>query len=769
MNYAAIFKAKGWDTLMGYDDKNPSKSLISVIFGVFVVVAPHFKGYVAQFTYSNSDDCYYEILGEYMREHPTMYNKLNLMSDYIQDTYESNRIAFLNKQRRAVQRSLFHYWADSQEEYQFNNKYPHDLSRLTPKGPSSFSECSTPLELPNDGNFKQKATISIATPLEDKVKEKATTIIATPSEDKGQRATDDTTATLLEDKLLQKATNQIATHKVEDKHVPLSFKDEKQVLLCRLVRNRPHARVLSKATKAIATPICEDKFSSSISTAQFQPECLVSLVPYGKILIAQGVLTPLGIRYTYLECQLDGESHAIGRLRPLLVRAMMGGRGRGRAGKRFTPKPLKPVRTGLSECAKDYLKVLENPFSGAVACVPTTSNFPTQKYSVRALGNASTGTTSVGFVCVSPFIGMWSSAEFVSYSAAAYNGNGIANGQNQGQAASNSPFAVGTSALAMKARVVGCGLRVRNVTPLMHRGGTLIGCESIGHTTLVGLQASNLLAMDTSDRVDATSGSWSSVVFHPQDDDEYDYFSSADDFDTPMLAFLFEQVGAEPQTYEWEAYLAFECKGTSVHGLTPSFSDPSGLAVIQNSTAMVRQRKPMQGDRQSIISRVLSSAQELMTSTISGVLALPPPAQAAIAYVARGAYRALKPPAQRGRGRPLMIQGSMPLPPAFPAIGDHTIVLCSFLEHSGPNIGVESTVFDNVHVVMIDPDAYSQGRFIVLDQEVMVSDTSWHSAFRAFKAGLHALVITGDGRGFVGNFGKKNAFCKHYHLQLQLD
>lgn len=333
-------------------------------------------------------------------------------------------------------------------------------------------------------------------------------------------------------------------------------------------------------------------------------------------------------------CQVDFRTKP----RPTIAYAMTGKRN-----KRRRKKNREGLSGGtkLSDCAKGYLSVLEDPFSGAVSCVPTTTNFPTLKHSVRSQGTLYTGTLGVGYVCVSPIVGMWTSAEFVNVSGVGYDGAGIASvAATTGKVAngSNTPYATTLTRQQMQGRVVACGLRVRNTTALLNRGGSVVGIESQGHASLVNNTMADVLQQDSADKMAATSDAWHSVVWHPQDDDEYDYFDTSELTGAaiaPVLAFVMQAPGVTAagtqQQYEYEVYLAFEAKGAVVHGQSPSYSDAVGLSAVQNSTATIAARKPQSGDRGPWVQNALRTVQQLAASTMTVVRTVAPIAVPAIA------------------------------------------------------------------------------------------------------------------------------------------
>jgi len=256
------------------------------------------------------------------------------------------------------------------------------------------------------------------------------------------------------------------------------------------------------------------------------------------------------------------------------------------------------------------VRVLQNPFSGDTACVPTISAVPSMKNTARAFFNMVTGTTGTGAVVIAPFsccfndtISATPTSPTVAAIAttAAYSGSTIPNYTSSGVAigSTNSMFATTQSESAVEVRLVACGLRVRNVTPLLNRGGSIIGVETPAHDDITNQTFGQVNAYDQSGLGDA-SGNWNAVTWHPIRQSEYDFFNGAfiGSNNTEVatnrhcLAFVATAPPSTPQTYEVEIYVVFETVGDACHGLTPSESDPVGMASVQNHFSSVQARKP---------------------------------------------------------------------------------------------------------------------------------------------------------------------------------
>lgn len=271
-----------------------------------------------------------------------------------------------------------------------------------------------------------------------------------------------------------------------------------------------------------------------------------------------------------------------------------------------------PIYSGLSLCANDYLKVLEDPFSGKTACVPSEFNFPSLKHSVTAFGTFTTGTAGVGFVSVQPFETPFNGstnatpAGSVNFSGSTFTGTAFAPASATGvfEANTDTPYFGIAANSIVQARLVGCGLRVRNTTPMLNRGGSLVGIEELNHQSLQ-LNAFTLqicMMEDTASPMAASSDAWKSVTYHPNNPIDIDWYTAAGSYANgpyinDFLGFIANAPPSTPQTFEWQVVAAFEAKGTSVQGLTASHSDPVGFAAVQNAVSSVEARKPHTGDR----------------------------------------------------------------------------------------------------------------------------------------------------------------------------
>jgi len=295
---------------------------------------------------------------------------------------------------------------------------------------------------------------------------------------------------------------------------------------------------------------------------------------------------------------------------------------------------VRRVRQGLgrgmaaiSPCALKYFKVLSNPFSGDVACIPSLFSIPSMKHSVRVQGTfTGSSATGIGAICMGPWwmayniTGNSSATAPIAVTSAASTASVFPTTAATGTGVyySNSPYSYGLLSDQLQIKLVAAGLRVRNVTNLLNRGGYLVGLESPTHFELGGESVSTALNYSTAESMDASSNEWQTVVFHPNNPQETDFLayqyitggSYTPSTNDRFLGFIFSNQAAA-QTFEFEAYSVFEAIGEQVQGTSPNPTDPVGLAAVQNATATTDMHKP---HTQTFVDNLVDNASRLMTA-----------------------------------------------------------------------------------------------------------------------------------------------------------
>lgn len=285
-------------------------------------------------------------------------------------------------------------------------------------------------------------------------------------------------------------------------------------------------------------------------------------------------------------------------------------------------KPRVAAADFLSPCARDYLSVLENPFSGKVTCVPQFPSIPSRKVRYWVKGVAQTGTAGIGFVAFNPF-NSWNDIHADPQNAVYYTDSSFV-----GTTTAYTTAVTGVQLANLnseylrsglyKYRLVAAGLRIRYAGTELNRGGRVFCLEEPDHASTNGFNLSNIGQYDTH-RVFRPDQQWKSVVHHPADEDEFDYFAPTAAGNLHYLLIMLEAPSAgTPLAFEWEADAIFELVGPVVRGLTPTPVDMVGLSAVQTFANTTNNRAPREGDRSTWVNYALNHAGKLLWEMGSG-------------------------------------------------------------------------------------------------------------------------------------------------------
>lgn len=251
----------------------------------------------------------------------------------------------------------------------------------------------------------------------------------------------------------------------------------------------------------------------------------------------------------------------------------------------------------LSECARDYLKVLVNPFwvCPRTVCVPDLLETPSLKLRFVIRGTGNTGTGGTGFVAASPFTGAINDTNFLCHSDTTYNvintfptdqtSTGVAGINN-----TQSPFPgnqVGSTQGLVQFRPVAAGLRMRYTGTVLNQSGTVYQAILPGAARLSQTHTSVLGAYQSVRTYAVNRNKWTYVFWVPQIAYDYDYHGAAvttDIFSAQNNVLGLLMVGtlaSAPFEYEYVGY--YEYAGPRF-GATASHSDIDGLSQVRNFT-----------------------------------------------------------------------------------------------------------------------------------------------------------------------------------------
>lgn len=240
----------------------------------------------------------------------------------------------------------------------------------------------------------------------------------------------------------------------------------------------------------------------------------------------------------------------------------------------------------LSAATTAYLHAASDPFEAPPCAVPNSPALMTAPRKVWSKGSFSSSTVpaalDTGFIVISPETGM------VNDLAVGYTNSAALAVPNVNLGASVATFSNSefTSAAlgpnAMQARVVSVGLRIRNITPSLTRGGQCIGLTEPAHGSVNGFTVAIMDSYNESERHGGKELSqWLELIWHPVDTDDYDFVSVPNV--TPCMGFIVTAPSASPQTYEYEIYGIYEYQGRNVIGKVFSVADSRGYEAVANT------------------------------------------------------------------------------------------------------------------------------------------------------------------------------------------
>jgi len=263
-------------------------------------------------------------------------------------------------------------------------------------------------------------------------------------------------------------------------------------------------------------------------------------------------------------------------------------------------KPIKRKDRPIDECLRRHIHGVLNPFQTDSwnPTHETDSMIPSRKVRVYARGNFLTGTDTVGFVAAGPDA---SDNSVAGGGGILFSSGGLAYGDftNGSNAQTNSPYTPGSFGTGGNAcRVNVCQLRVRNITPMLNRGGTLYSLRTPDESSVTGLSTANAVQnldpTGLSVRKDTSGQGWQTVTWIPRDRQQCEYNQTRQPVSVVNVAggrsigFLaFSPGAAFIQTYEWEYISWVEIIASQnttaylVHGATVNEPHPDTLRVHQ--------------------------------------------------------------------------------------------------------------------------------------------------------------------------------------------
>lgn len=278
----------------------------------------------------------------------------------------------------------------------------------------------------------------------------------------------------------------------------------------------------------------------------------------------------------------------------------------------------------LSQAVIDYVNLIVDPIDGKLCGMPVPPVLMTGPQRVWAKGNLVTDTvTGFGFAVASPAAAATSPNDCVKTSNATsgptvslaagtpFSSNSTYANANVGQAPNN------------QYRTEAAVLRIRNTTPVISRGGSMVGLMEASHSSLDGLTFAQLEAFDEADKLAADSREWCQVLFRPVLTGDYDFKTVATSLgaanDGDFMGFGIQAPAGLPQTYEWEFYAVNEWQGTTVRTKQVSPVDQPGADAAHTVMLASRTlRRPHHKDP-LMPAKALAATNELVKTHTSAV------------------------------------------------------------------------------------------------------------------------------------------------------
>jgi len=242
---------------------------------------------------------------------------------------------------------------------------------------------------------------------------------------------------------------------------------------------------------------------------------------------------------------------------------------------------------------------------------PVAPSFPHQQLArsgkTFCRGTFSTGNDGYGFIRACPVGSRDLPAGLIQFSpGGAVAHNSFANGTDVLLTNGEDTFAsFGVSGL--NCRITSCGLRVRNITSMLNRGGTCFALKEPNDVPLPGSPFNNIISQldvtGDSWRCSTSGDKWSYIAWCPRDRDQMEFAytpigltNTGISMGGPNLAFVVEAPAvATTQKYEWEFVVHYQVISATgqnglITGLTRGIAHENCEAV--NGVVAELQKKP---------------------------------------------------------------------------------------------------------------------------------------------------------------------------------
>jgi len=248
------------------------------------------------------------------------------------------------------------------------------------------------------------------------------------------------------------------------------------------------------------------------------------------------------------------------------------------------------------QCARDYAKVLINPFDAPPACLPWPPALRSRKIKSWAKGSfyaqdgALGGTAGFGFIAVKPT--MAGDNGFVLHSNTSSTTTNINTGLGTTVVTNNSSHNnADFTTDAVSGRIVSVGLKIRWAGTTLNMNGSAVGLEHPSHQSLLGNTTHDLRAWDRAKLVPITRD-WTAITWQPVRPGDYSFTegtaqpSGSDHYNLVIGITTGTQPG-ELGPFEYEAIINYELVGNDVQGTTLSYTAVDSTSKIITAVSQV--------------------------------------------------------------------------------------------------------------------------------------------------------------------------------------
>lgn len=334
---------------------------------------------------------------------------------------------------------------------------------------------------------------------------------------------------------------------------------------------------------------------------------------------------------------------------------------------------------GLSPCCSGYAAALTDPWCVEIPPgIPSDIPLPSFKFSGRSRGTFTIGSGGTGFVAANPYA-PWGSQSLpnAQYMPILFTSATYASTDTYRPYQSATGLALGVAAVTLDCpfdfnryeitspptglsyRVVGYGIKIRFVGSEMNRGGRVYAARSPINTPIVTASASAFSVSNvqlTANKETSTvpvDREWHCALYKPSVGADLAYSERGDTitigsqiFPTELLqgpSLLMLVTGATAgQSFEFDIQGWFEAIGPNVPSLTPTISDPIGMAALATANANTQPTTNVDQNKAGYMSMAIDALHS-MSGMVYNHVSNNAPAYANAAHTAYNVYRGANP------------------------------------------------------------------------------------------------------------------------------